>query len=70
MSDVRKACLDTLSNSNLRVKLVTPDTLDELVAYVGVPLHDAYPYLSATHKGQTISAVRILCTTWVARTRT
>jgi len=50
MSEPRKNCLEQLiSVSGCNVVLITPDNLSEYIL-PDHPLHEAYPYLSETHK--------------------
>lgn len=49
MSPARRACFDTLSNSELPITLVTPKNLSDWTPPER-PLHPAYPYLSAVHR--------------------
>lgn len=50
MSPARLACLEQLrAVSECEVILVTPDNLDKYILPFA-PLHEAYPYLSETHK--------------------
>ena len=49
MSETRKQCLKTLSNTQCDVWLVTPNNLHQFLLE-DHPLHEAYQYLSETHK--------------------
>lgn len=49
MSPARRACFETLSNSELPVTLIAPHNLPEWIL-PDKPLHPAYPYLSAVHR--------------------
>jgi hypothetical protein len=50
MSENRKRCLEKLKqDTECRIVLVTPENLDSYILPEH-PLHEAYPYLSETHK--------------------
>jgi len=55
MSDTRKACLESLTNTGLEVTLITPANLKEWIV-PGHPLPAAYPYLSAVHRSDYLRA--------------
>ena len=49
MSERRKKCFDTMTNSKVKVVLITPKNLDKYIC-LKHPLHPSYQYLSETHK--------------------
>ena len=50
MSKKRKACMDyIMKNARCKVILITPNNLNSFIL-PNHPLHEAYPYLSETHK--------------------
>lgn len=56
MSDSRKLCFDSiLKNSGVAVELITPEVLDKWILPES-PIHQAYQYLSLTHKADYLRA--------------
>lgn len=56
MSDVRLRCLDSIiKNAKIPVYLITPDNINNFISPV-FPLHEAYEYLSLTHKADYLRA--------------